>query len=137
MRALVRNLLIADGALTAFIPPERWFQVGSVPDVPVKPFAILRWIAPVPGNAAGSLAHQLQVALYDHRGSYTRLDAAIGGPYRTGGVYSILKPAMGITGVDGYLAQADYLGDGGDDVDVEFKANMKISSWQIIGRMTS
>lgn len=134
MRATVRDLIIADTALTAFIPAERWFQLGSVLDVPVKPFAILRWITPVPGNASGSYAHQLRIELYEARGSYAKTDAALGGPYRTGGLYDILCNAFGVTGSDGYIAQADFLGNSGDDVNVDYKANMKYSSWQIIGK---
>jgi hypothetical protein len=137
VRATVRGLLVADGSLTAVIPTERWFQAGAVLDVPVKPFAILRWISPVAGDARGSFAHQLQVQIHDDRGSYKRIDELLGGPYRTGGVYSILAGIAGLAGVDGYVAQADYLGDSGDDVDVDFKSNTKFSSWQIAGRITS
>lgn len=134
MRATVRNLLIGNAALTAFIPTERWFQVGNVLDVPRKPFAILRWITPVAADARGSFAHQLRVELYDERGSYKDLDAALGGPYLAGGVHGVLSAVLGHTGADGYIAQADFLGNSGDDVNVDYKANFKYSSWQIIGR---
>lgn len=134
MRATVRNLLIADAALTAFIPTQRWFQVGNVLDVPTKPFAILRWITPVAGDAAGTFAYQLRVELYDDRGSYKDIDAALGGRYLTGGVYSILSAVMDHTGSDGYIGQADFLGNSGDDVNTDYRANFKYSSWQIMGR---
>lgn len=130
----MRDLLIADAVLTAFIPAERWFQLGSVLDVPVKPFAILRWITPVAGDARGTYAHQLRVEIYESRGSYLKTDEALGGPYRAGGVYDILYNAFGVTGTDGYIAQADFLGNSGDDVNADYKSNMKYSSWQIIGR---
>ena len=137
MRATIHSLLVADVALTAVIPSERWYQAGAVIDVPPKPFAVLRWLSPVPGDAKGTRAHQLQVQVYDERGSYKRIDDLLGGPYRSGGVYPILAGILGVTGDDGYVAQADYLGDSGDDVDVDFKANTKFSSWQVIGRITS
>lgn len=134
MRATIRNLIIADAALTALIPPERWFQAGSVLDVPVKPFAILRWISPVAGNARGTFGHQFRIDVHDERGSYKRIDSILGGPYKTGGLYPILKGLMGVAGVDGYIAQADFLGDSGDQEHVDYKSNMKFTSWQIAGR---
>ena len=137
MRETIRSLIVADALLTAVIPTERWYQAGAVLDVPSKPFAILRWIAPVTGDARGTFAHQLQVAIYDQRGSYKRIDALLGGRYRTGGVYPLLAGIAGLTGADGYVAQADYLGDSGDQEDIDYKANMKYSSWQIIGKVTN
>jgi hypothetical protein len=137
VRATVRNLLIGNGPLTALVPTTRWFQVGNVLDVPVKPFVILRWIAPVAGNAAGSLAHQLRIDVHDERGSYKRIDQILGGPYRSGGVYEILANVAGHAGPDGYIAQADYLGDSGDQEDIDYRSNYKFSSWQIAGRITS
>lgn len=137
MRKTLRGLLVADGSLTAVIPTERWYQAGAVLDSPPKPFAVLRWLAPVNGDARGTFAHQLQVAVYDNRGSYTRIDQLLGGKYRTGGVYPILAGIAGVAGVDGYITQADYLGDSGDQEDIDYKANLKFSSWQIVGRTTS
>lgn len=137
MRATVRDLLIADAALTALIPSERWYQAGAVLDVPLKPFAVLRWLSPVAGGAAGTFAHQFQVHIHDERGSYKRIDEILGGPYRAGGVYPILAGIAGTGGTDGYVAQADYLGDSGDQEDEGFRSNTKFSSWQVIGRITS
>lgn len=137
MRETIRNLLVADAGLTAVIPTERWIQAGAVLDVPIKPFVILRWIAPVAGDARGTFAQQLQVAVYDERGSYKRIDQLLGGKYRIGGIYPLLVGIAGLTGTDGYVAQADYLGDSGDQEDIDYKANLKFSSWQIIGRVTS
>jgi hypothetical protein len=137
MRATVRDLIVASAPLTAIIPSYRWYQAGAVIDIPNKPFAILRWLAPVSGNASGSFAHQLRVDIHDVRGSYKRIDGLLGGPYRTGGIYPILNGIMGVTGADGYVAQADYLGDSGDQEDLDYKSNYKFSSWQILGRVTS
>jgi len=134
MRATVHGLLVAEASLTAVIPTERWYQVGSAPDVPEMPFAILRWLSPVAGDARGAWSHQLQVAIFDRRGSYSRIEDLLGGPYRSGGVYPILEGIAGVTGSDGYIAQADYLGDSGDDVNIDYKANTKHSMWQIAGR---
>jgi hypothetical protein len=137
MRATVLGLLLADGALTAVIPSERWFQAGNVLDSPEKPFAVLRWLAPVAGNASGSFAHQLRVDIHDRRGGYKRIDQLLGGPFRSGGVYAILSGILGVSGPDGYVAQADYLGDSGDQEDLDYRSNYKFSSWQILGRTTS
>lgn len=135
MRSTVRNLLIGNGALTTLIPTERWFQLGNVVDVPVKPFAILRWITPVAGDARGTFSKQLRIEVYDKRpGSYQTIDQILGDEHTGDGIYGVLSEAFGITGADGYLAQADFLGNSGDDVNIDFKANFKYSSWQIIGR---
>jgi hypothetical protein len=136
MRAIVHQLLSTDASLTPFIPTERWFQAGAILDVPRKPFAILRWLAPVGGAGRGTFAHQLQVAVYDDRGSYQDIDRILGGPHRSGGVYPLLAGIANLDGTDGRVTQADYLGDSGDQEDVDYKANLKYSSWQIIGRVT-
>jgi hypothetical protein len=134
MRGTIYQLLVGTAALTAVIPTERWFQLGAVKDVPPLPFAILKWLSPVRSDSGADM-HQLQVAIYDKRGSYKKIDDLLGAPYRAGtSVYAVLSGVMDLTGVDGYVAQADYLGHSGDDVDVDFKANMKFSSWQIAGR---
>lgn len=136
MRKTIHQLLTGSAPLTALIPTDRWLQAGNVTDVPRKPFAVLRWIAPVGGDAKGTFAHQLQVAIHDERGSYERIDRILGGPYRNGGVYPLLKGVVDLLGVDGRVTQCDYLGDSGDQEDIDFKTNMKYSSWQIIGRIT-
>lgn len=134
MRATIRDLIIAEPTLTAVIPPLRWFEAGAVIDVPAKPFAVLRWISPVAGDAKGSFAHQFQVQIFDNRGSYKRIEEILGGPYRTGGVHEILAGIADVTGSDGRVTQADFLGYSGDDVDINTKSNTKYSMWQIIGR---
>lgn len=135
MRATVRDLFVNNGALTALVPSERWFQAGDVKDVPRKPFVILRWLSPVRSDS-GSDLHQLQVAAYDERGSYQRIDRLLGGPFQaTPSVYSVLAGVMGTGGLDGYVAEATYLGHSGDQEDIDYKANMKFLSWQIIGRI--
>lgn len=135
MRATVRNLLVANGTLTGLVPTERWFQAGNVVDVPPKPFVILRWLAPVSGDAQGTFAKQLRLEVYDNRpGSYKRIDDVLGNQHLGTGVYGVLSTVMDHAGADGYVAQADYIGQSGDEVDVDLKANMKFSSWQIIGR---
>jgi hypothetical protein len=134
MRATIHQLLVGVPQLTAVIPTERWFQFGSVKDVPQLPFAILKWLSPVRSDSGADL-HQLQVVIYDKHGSYKKIDDLLGAPYKTGtSVYSVLSSVAGLTGPDGYVAQADYLGHSGDDVDVDFQAGMKFSSWQIAGR---
>lgn len=134
MRATIHQLLTGVPQLTAVIPTERWFQFGSVQDNPKLPFAILQWLSPVRSNS-GSDMHQLQVRIYDKHGSYTLIDDLLGDRYKAGiTVYSTLAGIAGLTGPDGYVAQADYLGHSGDDVDVDYKAGVKFSSWQIAGR---
>jgi hypothetical protein len=134
MRATIHQLLVGVPQLTAVIPPERWFQQGSVEDVPKLPFAVLKWLSPVRSDSGADL-HQLQVVIYDKHGSYKRIDDLLGAPYKAGtSIYTVLSGVMGLTGTDGYVAQADYLGHSGDDVDVDYKAGMKFSSWQIAGR---
>lgn len=137
MRATIHQLLSGHASLTPLIPTDRWFQAGNVLDVPRKPFATLRWLAPVAGDARGSFSHQLQVAVYDKRASYSDIDRILGGPHRSGGVYPLLAGIIQLEGPDGRVTQADYLGDSGDQEDIDYKANFKYSSWQITGRTTS
>lgn len=137
MRATIHQLLSSDAGLTTLVPAVRWFQHGAVIDVPAKPFVVLQWLSPVGGDARGTFAHQLQVRAYGERGSYVPLDRILGGPHRSGGVYPLLAGLMNLDGPDGRVTQCDYLGTSGDDVDVDYRANMKYSSWQIIGRTTS
>lgn len=133
MRRTIRDLLIGTPTLVGLIPAERWFAAGGIVDVTPKPFAVLRWIAPVPG--ATSWAHQLRVDVHDERGDYERIDQILGAPYKAGvSVYSVLSNALGLTGADGYVAQADYLNHSGDQEDPDYKSNYRFSSWQIIGR---
>lgn len=136
MRRALRDLLVADAGLTALIPTERWYSPGGVLDHPEFPFAVLRWIAPVVGAAKGSFAHQLRVDVHDKRGSYDQIEEILGGPYRTGGVYPLVAGILGLHGTDGYIAQADFLGESGDQEDEVYRSNYKFLSWQIIGRST-
>lgn len=134
MRATVRDLIIAEAQITALLPADRWFQAGAVLDIPVFPFAILRWLSPVRSDSGRDMK-QLQVAVYDRRGSYETIDQILGDPDRVGPtVYTILAGSAGVSGSDGYIAQADYLGNSGDQEDTDYKANMMFSSWQIAGR---
>jgi hypothetical protein len=134
MRATIRDLIISDGALTALIPSERWFSPGGLTDVPLKPFAVLRWLSPVASNAKSGFMHQLRVDVHDERGSYDRIEQILGDPYRGGGVYAVLDGILGVTGSDGYVGQCDYLGHSGDQEEPEYGSNYKFSSWQILGR---
>jgi hypothetical protein len=134
MRGLVRGLIVGTPAIAALIPTERWFSAGAVIDVPLKPFAVLRWLSPVRGDARGSFSHQLRVDVHDERGSYDLIEEILGDPYRGGGVYDVLSKAFGVTGPDGYIGQCDYLGHSGDQEDAEYGTNYKFSSWQILGR---
>jgi hypothetical protein len=134
VRKTIRDLIIADAAITTVIPTERWFTPGGVVDHPVMPFAVLRWLAPVAGAGPGQWAHQLRVDVHDKRGSYARIEQVLGGPYRAGGVYPILSNIMAVNGSDGYVAQADFLGESGDQEDEVYGSNYKFLSWQIIGR---
>ena len=137
MRQTIHQLLTSQIGLIAVVPASRWFSPGAVIDMPPKPYVILRWLAPVGGDARGTFAHQLQVIVHDKRGSYDQIEELLGGPHRTGGVYPVLKNITDYVGPDGRISQADYLGDSGDDVDVDQKSNTKYSSWQIAGRTTS
>lgn len=133
----MHQALVGDASLTALVPTERWFQLGAVIDVPRKPFVVLQWLSPVSGDARGSFAHQLQVRVYGDRGSYALIDTILGGPHRSGGIYSVLAGMENLEGPDGRVTCCDYLGTGGDDSDVDYKANLRYSSWQIVGRTTS
>jgi hypothetical protein len=73
--------------------------------------------------------------VHDERGSYARIEQILGGQYKVGGVWPILNGIMDVTGADGRVTQADFLGDSGDQESDDYGTNYKFSSWQIIGRI--
>jgi hypothetical protein len=133
MRRTVFQLLRGTPALTAIVPTDRWKQAGNVVDVPEFPFVVLRWLAPVAGNARGTFMRQLRVELYEARGSYAKADAFLGNQHTGSGVYGVLSGLTDYVGVDGRVTETRYLGDSGDQESPEFKSNMKFSSWRMIG----
>lgn len=133
MRKTIRNLLLADSGLTAIVPAERWYSPGGVVDKPLRPFVVLRWLAPVPSSAIGRYLNQLRVDVHDDRGSYSRIEALLGNQYAGGGIYNVLSEISDQVGVDGRVTQCDYLNHSGDQEDETYGTNYKFSSWQVIG----
>jgi hypothetical protein len=133
MRATVRNLLIATPALISLIPEKRWYSPGAVVDTPVKPFAVLRWIAPVTSAARGRFLNQLRVDVHDERGSYKRIEQVLGNSDTGGGVYDVFSQVLNTVGVDGRITEMNFLGHSGDQEDDTYMTNYKFSSWQVIG----
>lgn len=133
MRRTIRDALLASSELTALVPAARWYGAGNVLDKPPTPFVVLRWLAPVAGNATGRLMRQLRVDVHQARGSYATVDAVLGSPDLGSGVYGVLSGLQQHVGLDGRVMQCDYLGDSGDQEDVTYNTNMKFSSWRVIG----
>ena len=133
MRATVRNLILATPALTAVIPSERWYAAGAVVDTPQRPFAVLRWLAPVASGARGRSLHQLRVDVHDDRGSYRRIRQVLGSPDKYDGVYGVFSQVFDHVGVDGRITEMDYVGSSGDQEDDTYQTNYMFSSWQVIG----
>lgn len=134
MRKTIYAALTATTALTDIVPAARWYGAGAVVDVPVKPFVVLRWLAPVPG--ATRWLNQLRVDVHDERGSYERIDALLGNPYSGGGIYDVLTGLVDYVGSDGRITQCDYLNHSGDQEDDVYLTNYKFTSWQVIGVTT-
>jgi hypothetical protein len=133
MKRTIRDVLVSTPALTSQVPAERWYAPGAVVDTPVRPFVVLRWLAPVPGAARGRFLHQLRVDVHDVRGSYARIEAILGSPDRVTGVYSVLTGLLNHVGVDGRITECNYVGHSGDQEDSTYNTNFKFSSWQVIG----
>lgn len=133
MRATVRNLILANSTLMSLVPAERWYAPGAVVDSPVKPFAVLRWLAPVQGAARGSFLKQLRVDVHDTRGSYQRIQQILGSPDKNTGVYGVFSPVLNHVGTDGRITEMNYLGNSGDQEDDTYLTNFMFSSWQVIG----
>lgn len=127
MRATLYGLLAAQAPLTALIPSARWYRAGNVVDTPVKPFVVLRWLAPVAASARGSFAKQLRLEVHAARGSYKPCEdwLKLANP--------VLAGLRDYTGSDGRITQCDYLGSSGDQEDDTYKTNMMFDSWQVIG----
>lgn len=133
MRATVHQLLTAQAGLLAVVPLARWYQAGNVVDQPIKPFVVLRWLAPVQASVTSRYMRQLRVEFHSERGSYAAADAFLGSPDKNDGVYGVLYPLANFVGVDGRITEATYLGHSGDQEDETYKTNMKFSSWRMIG----
>lgn len=133
MRGAVRDLIIATPALTALIPEAQWYAPGAVIDTPVKPFAVLRWLAPVASGARGRFLRQLRVDVHDERGSYGRIEQVLGSPDKGDGVYGVFAAVLDHLGSDGRITEMTYLGHSGDQEDDTYMSNYKFSSWQVIG----
>ena len=132
MRKTMYQALTASSVLTAIVPAERWYEAGAVVDQPVKPFVVLRWIAPVPSNS-GRWLNQLRVDVHDERGDYSQIEQLLGNPYSGGGIYDRLSGLLDYVGPDGRITQCDYLNHSGDQEDEVYGTNYKFSSWQVIG----
>jgi len=133
MRATVRNLILSTPTLLAVVPADRWYAPGGVVDSPPKPFVVLRWLAPVTGNAKSTFAKQLRVDVHDKRGSYQKIEQVLGSPDKGTGIYGLFSAVHDLVGVDGRITQMDYLGHSGDQEDDTYMTNFKFSSWQVIG----
>jgi hypothetical protein len=133
MRNTVYQLLTASLPLTAVVPVGRWKQAGNVVDTPTMPFVVLRWLAPVEGNAVGHFLKQLRVEFYSDRGSYASADAFLGSPDTGSGVYGVLSGLQDYVGSDGRITQTRYLGHSGDQESELYNCNLKFSSWRMIG----
>lgn len=125
MRQTMHSLLTTEATLTAIVPSDRWYQAGNVIDVPLTPFVVERWIAPVP--VSGRFARQLRLDIHDQRGSYSRIDAFLAA------VEPILKAVQQFEGPDGRIAECTFLGNGGDQEHEDYGTNYSWSSWQVIG----
>ena len=125
MRKTMYQFLVAQAPLLAVVPVSRWYQAGSVVDVPVKPFVVLRWLAPVP--LAAGFGRQLRLDVHDTRGSYANIHAF------NRAATAALKSVVDLVGVDGRITQCDFLGSGGDQEDDTYKTNYSFTSWQVIG----
>jgi hypothetical protein len=133
MRATLHQLLVGTPALTTLVPAVRWYQAGNVVDNPVKPFVIIRWLAPVPSDARGKFLKQVRIEHHGTRGSYAPADTFLGSPDRNDGLYAVMAGISQLVGTDGRITQADYLGHSGDQEDATYLTNMKFSSWRVIG----
>lgn len=127
MRATMHGILTGEPTLTAIVPVGRWYQAGNVVDRPVFPFAVVRWLAPVPGAGKNTFRKQLRIDIHDERGSYMRIDSFLKA------LTPVLSAVVNVTGTDGRISECDFLGTGGDQEDDVYKSNFSFSSWQVIG----
>lgn len=95
-------------------------------DTPVRPFIVLRWLAPVSLDG-GRFGEQVQVQVHDERGSYVRIDSILKL------VQPVLEGVAQYVGSDGRITQCDYTGHSGDQENLDYGTNMKFSGWQVIG----
>lgn len=128
MRRLLHQAIIAQSALTAFIPAGRWYQQGAVDAQPAVPFAVIGFVgtAPTPSRSGQPV---VQIWVHDKKGSYAKIDR----------ILEILRSDLEALGeiYDGSSRIVDirWNGDSGDLVDDGFDTNTKYGSFTITGRI--
>lgn len=129
VRVTTHQLLVAQPALTALVPTERWFRRGGTIDTPALPYVVLAWLGSVTVGGRNS-PELLDVYVHDERGSYGKIDQ----------VLKAVKPVLlaaeqyaGPSGTSTRLVQATYLGRSADLFDPDNGTAFQYSSWRIIG----
>ena len=128
MRTTVYNLL---RGVSADIPDERIYQMGSVDETPLKPFMVYRLSGSGTGvvSASKSKAVRLEVWVHDTPGSYTRIDDTLRD------VENKLGSTLHASFREGEsIAQIDYTGRSPDLDDTGFRSICRMSSFTLIGK---
>lgn len=127
MRKAVFNLLTTDATLLGWLPADRWYERGSVPDKPVAPFAVLAWqgVAAVGRGRTG--LPRLTLWVYEPRGSYATIDNAL----RRATI--VLEGASDYTFAGERISQADFEGSSVDLYDDIYRANARNAGYRVVG----
>lgn len=126
MRKAVFNLLTTDATLIGLLPAAQWYERGSVPDAPPKPFAVLAWQGSVRvGNVSN--VPRLTLWVYDERGSYENIDNVL----RRATI--VLEGAQQYTFSGQRIAQVDFESSSTDLYDDIYRANARNAGYRVIG----
>lgn len=128
MRTTIKSLLVQAGT---DIPPERWFQAGSVDEQPEKPFGVFR----IAMNSAGVTARNpsrpcsVELWVHDNPGDYTRIDAML---KRIEGVFDSVVHASAVEGES--ISQAQFVSRSPDLNDDGFNTICRMTNYTLIGK---
>lgn len=124
---IVENLDLRDAGLA-----EDAVLVTQAVDTPTdRPFLIIRWEEVTPSFGRIS-TQRLSVWVHDHAQDYTRVNTLLEM------VKDILLGAVHVAGEDGWiLTQADWRGDSGDLVDLDYGTVMRSTSFDVVARYTT
>jgi len=127
MRALVLQAIVANPTITALIPAGRWIQAGSLDEMPVRPFAVIRL---VDGTQTVVYSEQprFEIWVHDDRGSYIKIDQIL----RL--VRETLVASVPLEDSNSRIVDIEWTGNGPDLVDEGYNTNARTARFTLTGR---
>lgn len=128
MRALVRGLIVANSTCVQDIPIDRWYGSRRITDIPVRPFAVIKF-----GGRFGGIGlvtrRRLEVWVHSDEGDYTFIEDALRHVKR------VLDGAEHKKDADGNeLISCKWINDSTDLYDDGYRTNTMMSAYDVVGK---